>query len=155
MTQEHPFDRGPYLATAVLCEHVLTEQDGVNSLIRIVDRITHTATGPAAPVELQPFTYRLWLFISFKSGSARGVKELGIRVQKPSGESPQAQNLPVNFEGEDDRGVALVIQMELQIDVVGVWWFNITLDDVPVTRLPLRIIYMRQTMLPRPGGRPE
>ena len=31
---------GPYWATAVLCEKVLEEKDGVQSLIRVVDRIT-------------------------------------------------------------------------------------------------------------------
>jgi len=156
MTKEqHPFERGPYLAAAVLCERVLTEQDGVNSLIRIVDRITHTARGPEPPLELQAFSYTLWLYLSFKSGSARGVKDLSVRIQKPSGQSPSAQTLPVHFEGEDDRGANIVLQLQLQIDVVGVWWFDITLDGVHVTRLPLRIIYLRQATPPAPGTRPE
>ena len=155
--ERHPFERGPYLAAAVLCERVLTEQDGVNSLIRIVDRITHTATGPEPPLTLQPFSYPLWLYISFKSGSARGVKDLIIRIQKPSGDSPPAQALPVNFEGEDDRGANLIVQLQLEIDVVGVWWFDISLDGVHVTKLPLRIIDMRQQAKlapPGQGGRP-
>jgi len=149
--ERHPFERGPYLAAAVLCERVLTEQDGVNSLIRIVDRITQTATGAEPPFDLPPFEYTLWAFISFKSGTARGTKELSIRIQKPSGDSPPVQTLSVNFEGEDDRGANLVIQLQLQIDVVGVWWFDVNLDGIHVTRLPLRIIYMRQPQATRPG----
>jgi hypothetical protein len=31
-------DKGPYLAIAVICEKALHEQDGVISLIRIIDR---------------------------------------------------------------------------------------------------------------------
>ena len=153
--ERHPFERGPHLLAAVLCERVLTEQDGVNSLIRIVDRIT--LTGPAPPLELQPFNHTLWLYMSFKSGSARGVKDLIIRIQKPSGDSPPAQALPVNFEGEDDRGANLIVQLQLEIDVVGVWWFDISLDGVHVTKLPLRIIDMRQQAKlapPGQGGRP-
>jgi hypothetical protein len=135
--ERHPFERGPYLAAAVFCERVLTEQDGVNSLIRIVDRVTHTATGLDPPLQLRPFSYPIWLYLSFKSGTARGVKDLTLRIQKPSGESPPTETIPVNFEGEDDRGANVIIQLQLEIDVAGVWW------------LPLRIIYMRQVR--RPG----
>jgi len=157
MPEQHPFERGPYLAVAVLCEKVLTEQDGVASLIRIVDRVTHQAIGPNAPFSLAPFQYSLWMFLSFKSGNARGTKDLTIRLQKPSGESPFAQTLPINFEGEDDRGANVVVQLQIEIDMVGLWWFDISLDGIPVTRLPLRIIYLRQTTQtqgPSFGGQP-
>ena len=151
-----PFERGPYLTVAALCERVLTEQDGVNSLIRMIDRVTRTATGPEPPPELEPFDYPVWLYIAFKSGSARGVKELTFRIQKPSGDSLPATSLPVHFEGEDDRGVAAAVQIHLRIDIVGVWWFDISLDGVSVTKLPLRVIYMRQTSQgPRQGGPPQ
>lgn len=156
MTQEHhPFERGPYLAAAVLCERVLTEADQVNSLIRIVDRVIITGSGPEPPTDMPSMLHNLFLFVSFKSGSARGAKELMIRIQKPSGDSPAAQRVPVNFEGEDDRGTNLIAQMALQLDVVGLWWFDISLDDTPVTRLPLRVIYLRQTTPPpSPGWHP-
>jgi hypothetical protein len=145
------FDRGPYLTAAVLCERVLIEQDGVNSLVRMIDRLTVTAAGQQPPEEMPTSQHHLWLYVSFKSGSARGAKNLTIRIQKPSGDSPPPITLPVNFEGEDDRGTNLVLQMQLDVDVVGVWWFDLSLDDVPVTRLPLRVIYLRQPM-PGPGG---
>lgn len=152
----HPFERGPYLNAAVLCEKVLQERDGVNSVIRIVDRLTLTASGPEPPEEMLPMAQTLWLYVGFKSGTARGVKQLTVRLQKPSGKSPPVQNFPLNFEGEDDRGINLAAQMTMEIDEVGVWWFDLNLDGVPVTRLPLRVIYLRQ---PTPGttqgGRPQ
>ena len=155
MPEQHPFERGPHLAAAVLCEKVLTEQDGVASLIRIVDRVTQTAIGPEAPFAMTTFQRELFLFVSFKSGSARGVKELTVRLTKPSGESPFAETLPVNFEGEDDRGANVIVQLLLEIDMVGLWWLDISLDGVHVTRLPLRIIYLRQaTRGSARGGRP-
>ena len=36
---------GPYLHAAHFCEKLLTEKDGVLSAIRIIDRITVTASG--------------------------------------------------------------------------------------------------------------
>jgi len=47
-----PFERGSYLITAVFCEQVLQEASGVLSLIRIVDRMTITSSGPNAPAEM-------------------------------------------------------------------------------------------------------
>jgi hypothetical protein len=155
MTQELPFERGPYLNAAVLCERVLTEQDGVNSLIRIIDRVTLNAIGPEPPTEMPGSVHAFWLYIGFKSGSARGVKTLTVRIQKPAGDSPAPLNVPVHFEGEDDRGINLALQMQLSIDVAGLWWFHISLDGVFVTKLPLRVIYMPQLTPPTQGGRPQ
>jgi len=47
-----PSEQRPYLKAAVLCQHVLREIHNVPSLIRIIDRITHTRTGPDAPLEM-------------------------------------------------------------------------------------------------------
>lgn len=63
---------GPYLAMALLCEKVLREADGVLSLIRIVDRITVSFSGPDAPVQMPPAPVNLTLVVGFKSGFARG-----------------------------------------------------------------------------------
>ncbi len=128
---------------AVLCERVLSEHDGVNSLIRIVDRITQTAMGPEPPEDMPSSVHTLWLYIAFKSGSARGVKQLTVRINKPAGSLP-ANTFPINFEGEDDRGINLSLQMQVEIDVPGLWWFDVSLDNQHVTRIPLRVIYLRQ-----------
>ena len=160
MTQEnqerrsqHPFPDGPHLVTALLCEHVLEERDGVKSAIRIIDRTTRTSGGPGATSEMQPFTRAYFLLIRFKSGSARGTMPLQIRLMKPSGESPPPLTSTVNFEGEEDRGVDVVVKMELEIDVAGLWWFDIYLDEIRVTRVPLRIVYLPQPTLPvAPSG---
>ena len=153
MTQEeHPFARGPYLTSALLCELVLQESNGVNSIIRVIDRLTVSATGLEPPPEMPTSQHKYTLYVAFKSGSARGVKELKLRLQKPSGDSPPATTYPLNFEGEDDRGVNLVIQMAIDIDEVGLWWFDVSLDGVSVTKIPLRVIYLRQ---PTPGPQAE
>ena len=47
MATNIPFDQGPYLSAALLCEKVLEEKDGVKSAIRIIDRVTRTVTGPS------------------------------------------------------------------------------------------------------------
>jgi hypothetical protein len=138
------FEQGPYLKTAVLCERVLREADGVSSLIRIVDRIIHTRTGPDAPVEMPPVSYNLTAFISLTSGQAKGSYDVKIELEEPSGirKSPMAST--VLFEGED-KGVNLVLNVAATFQYQGLYWFNVYLDDKLLTKMPLRVIYSRIT----------
>ncbi len=149
MTEEklpHPFATGPYLQTAVICERVLEEKDGVKTAIRMFDRTTQTAIGPSPPKEMTAFNKEFTILIRFKSGSARGPIPLRLDMVKPSGELGPAQDITVNFEGEEDRGVDLVMPVQMTIDMAGLYWFDVYLDDVRITRMPLRVVYMPQTL---------
>ena len=144
----YPFSGGPFLEAAFLCEKVLQELDGVKSAIRIIDRVTRQAPS----MEMEPFEYELTLFIRLKSGSARGAMTLNIRLIKPSGESPNPAMSTILFEGEDDRGADVVVATKMRIDQVGLYWFVISLRDVELTRIPLRIIYLPVLTQTLPGG---
>lgn len=139
-----PFEQGPYLKTAVFCEHVLRETDGVPSLIRIIDRITHTRTGPDAPIEMPPVSYNLTAFISFTSGQARGSHEVKVELEEPSGLTKALTTSLVLFEGED-KGINLVLNMASTFQYSGLYWFNVYLGDKLLTKMPLRVIYSRVT----------
>ncbi|MEX1253551.1 MAG: hypothetical protein WEE64_04345 [Dehalococcoidia bacterium] len=133
---------GPFLTTAVLCEKVLEDKDGVLSAIRIVDRIIQTAVGTEAPDEMPPVPVNLTALISFKSGAARGRHTIKLRPETPAGFSLPETALQIHFEGED-RGANLVLQLGLQANQEGLYWFDVLLDDQLVTRMPLRIMYQR------------
>src|SRR5438552_2529043 len=79
------FAGGPYIRVATLCERVLQEQDGVVSLIRVVDRFTQTAAGPSVPAEMPPLTISTTLVVNLSSGQARGSYEIAFRIEHPSG----------------------------------------------------------------------
>ena len=152
MANQNQFERGPFLSAALLCEKVLEEKDGVKSAIRIVDRVTHSALGPNPPDQMEPFDYGLTLLIKLKSGSARGIHTLQVRLVKPSGESPTPLRQSVFFEGEEDRGIDVIGQMTIRFDQVGIHWFHIYLNDIRLTQIPLRIIYVPQVMQIRGAG---
>ena len=143
--------RGPYLQAAALCEKVLQEQDGVLSLIRVVDRIIHSAIGPGAPDEMPPVPVNLTAVILLKSGEARGRYEARIQLEAPSGqEIGDPVSLPVLLEGEE-RGVNLIVAIGFQAEQEGLYWFNVRFVDprvpdqqVLLTRMPLRIVYQPQ-----------
>lgn len=134
------FSTGPYLQMAFFCERILEEKDGVTSAIRIVDRITQTAKGPDPPDKMPPVQVALTALIGFKSGRARGRHILRIRPETPSANRLAEVSLPLQFEGED-RGVQSGMQIRLQAEEEGLYWFDVFLDDALITRMPLRIVY--------------
>ena len=133
---------GPYLVAALLCEKILQEQDGTISIIRIVDRLAITVSALSSP-ETMPLTpINLQALISLKSGSAKGRETLIVKAETPSGLKLFEQLFPVLFEG-DDRGMNIVITLNIIAEQEGVYWFEITLDNQFLTRIPLRILYQR------------
>lgn len=133
---------GPYLVAALLCERVLQEKDETISVIRMVDRIVVTVNALGSPETIPSTPVNLNAFISLKSGSARGRGTVKWRVETPSGLNLPDQLLPVLFEG-DDRGVNLIVALNLVIDQEGVYWFKVMLEEKLLTRIPLRILYQR------------
>lgn len=135
---------GPYLSAAVLCEKVLREQDGVLSVIRIVDRITHTIADPNPPDEMPPVPLAFTALVAFKSGEARGSYTLRLRPEDPSGTQLSAMDQQVLFEGEGDRGANIVVDFNFVAEMQGLYWIDVLFQDDLVTRMPLRVIYQPQ-----------
>ena len=150
MSPDTPFENGPFINAAFICEKILHEKDGVVSAIRIVDRLMHARGGPDASERMEPFNYALTLYILLKSGSARGDRQLKIVMVKPSGEKASQVSQKLHFEGEDDQGIGVALEMRLTFDLEGLYWFDVELDDVLLTRVPLRVIYTRE--IKQPGG---
>lgn len=127
------FDEGPYLSAALICEKVLVEHDNVKSAIRIVDRLTT----PDLPIDFDSF-----LLIRIKSGWARGTYALRIDLVKPSGDSPPPLLQNIHLEGEEDRGIDIVLNSRIRFEVAGIYWFKISLDDKFLTRIPFRVVHI-------------
>jgi hypothetical protein len=130
---------GPFLQAALICDRVLTEQDGVISAVRIIDRIFFLTDDEGKPVQpQQPCT----LLVAFKAGAARGSYSVEIRREKPSTEWSTLLTAPMFFEGED-RGANLVVNMMFEPDQQGLYWYDVLFEGTRVTRIPLRAIYQR------------
>ena len=54
-----------------------------------------------------------------------------------------AIEFPVNFEGDDDRGINIVANINFAVQEEGLYWFTVLLENQSVTRVPLRILYQR------------
>lgn len=139
-----PFEGGPYLQAAMLCEQVLLETDGIKSAIRIIDRVTRTSVGTDPPREMEPFPESYKLLLKLKSGEARGLMPLELRLERPDGTATAPVEQTVYFEGDDDRGVDIVADMRIEFTVAGLYWIDVRLEGIRITRVPLRVIYLRQ-----------
>ena len=142
---------GPHLVAALLCEYVLTEGSGVNSLVRLVDRINATGHGPAAPDQMPTVDWRGYLFVAFRSGDARGPVPIKVTLTKPSGlEDPiPVFESTVHFEG-GTHGNNVTTRLALQLSEAGPYWFNIYVGGRFVTKTNLEVIWtVTRTGLPR------
>lgn len=136
---------GPYIQIAAFCETVLTEQNGVHSLIRVVDRIT--ASMGLLPEGMPPPAHLLTAVISLKSGQARGSHDITLRAEAPSGLKLPDLTVSVLFEGED-RGVTVNVPVAMPTDVEGLYWFDVLVDGRLMSRMPLRVVHQRQSLGP-------
>jgi hypothetical protein len=135
---------GPHIGAAFFCERILTETDGPVSAIRIIDRLIHQAIGIGTPEEMPPVPVTATLFVMLKSGAARGGTEFKIEVERPDGlRSAFGPTLTIHLEG-DDRGNNLVFPVQVAFTQQGLYWFDVIVGGVRLTRVPLRIVYLRQ-----------
>jgi hypothetical protein len=147
-----PTEGGPYLSAALLCEKSLQETDGVISLIRIVDR--WTVSGPSE--DMPQTAIQATMAVMLKSGFHRGPGRLTITPITPRDARLPATEIPIHFEGDEDRGVNVVIPMAFPVQEPGVYWFAIAVDDLIVSHIPLRVIYHRVAPMqipPNPSSR--
>ncbi len=129
----------PYLSMAVFCEKVLRETDNVMSVIRVIDRFN--VIGWTA--EMSPTPLQFTVLISFKSGFMRGKQMLAIRPKSPNKEDLPQMSFPMLFEGDEDRGSALIAQMNFVATQEGVYWFDVHFNEELITRMPLRVTYQQ------------
>lgn len=127
---------------AGFCERVLVEQDAVLSIIRLVDRFNVTTSTPGAPSELpEGGVIAATLVVALKADDARGRHPIVIRAQQPSGVYLDDQSFDAIFEGEE-RGVNLILNLAIPA-IEGLHWFEIYVNSVMLTKVPLRVIYQR------------
>lgn len=134
----------PIVTAALVCERVLYEQDGVPSLIRIVDNFTLRPDPPISPELLPPNLVmrpivNLWLYLNLKPGGLRGVHSVVIQVRAPSGKvADVAQWDDVDFE--DGNGVHLVLPFKLPAVEWGDHVFEVSWDGEPLISTPITLV---------------
>lgn len=141
----------PLVGAAVICERVLQETEGVNSLIRLVDRFTLTEVTLPVPqgvgVEGKPVQLiDLTAFVMLKSGDIVGKSEAVIVMRHPvvDGKAPKTAKLPIKWELDlkgGEHGASLVAQFSMPVSASeGLYWFDVIWEGKKLTSIPLRLV---------------
>jgi hypothetical protein len=139
------FENGPYLSIATFCENVIEDKSGVLSLIRLIDRIEITAHGEGAPEQMPPTNLaNLSLALVFKSGMAKGSHELKIETEQPSGiKTSTPFHITLHLPGGNMGQNVVLKGFPLKVEMTGVYWICISIDNELYTKIPMEIIYSR------------
>lgn len=141
-----PFETGPYVQAACFCNMALEDKTNTLSLIRVIDRVTHTVREESPPDNMPPFRHQMMLVIMLKSGEARGRRTLTVTPELPSGlrENPIIE-ATVHFGGGANSGQNLIVNLNYEFTIEGLHLFRIYLEEDFLTALPFHVQYNRVT----------
>lgn len=126
----------PYLIAALLCDRVLQEENGTVSIIRLADRLGYQTMG--LPEGTKP-GMQLQGLVAVKSGPVTGNHVIKVFIENPNGKRQEILAYPVTFMGKD-HGQNIIMNLAFGIEVDGLYWFDVVLDDEVLTRIPLTIV---------------
>lgn len=142
---------GPFV-TALLCERIIEERDGVKTLVRIIDQVNRQAAGQDPPSVMDPFPYTVGLLVRLKAGAARGTFQIHVKIRKPSNTLAVELSHAIHLPGPDDAGADLAFNLMMLLDEVGTWWFDVYVGEDKWMRIPLRVVYLPQQVSRIGGG---
>lgn len=121
------------VVSAFLCERVLTESDGVQSYIRVIDTlIGRTAKGERA-------RFQVWLVVILRSTDEPGEYTLRVRLTAPEGQaSLLGEAIPIALKGGEHSAV-LNLVLVLEPDNEGLYRIDLLLDNEWMARVPVRV----------------
>ncbi len=114
------------------------------SVLRVVDRLMISASGPDAPAEMPPVPLNLTGVVVLRRGEARGRHSVKIRAENPAGLQHQAVEVFVQLSGDPEQGANIIIDFsQFALDHEGLWWFDVLFGDSEtlLARMPLRVLY--------------
>lgn len=132
----------PLLQAATICERVITEKDGVITLIRIIDSITVSSDKD----ELPPGTLVVTTAVIFKSGEALGKRNITLIARDPDSNEICRLKAVMELEGGEKGGIVSA-EIPLAIKMTGLYFIDVLLGSELVTKMPLRIVYKKTPQL--------
>lgn len=127
----------PIVGVACLCEKVLTEEDHVISLIRVVDQFT-VVVPPNLPDGFKPNAAFVFV-LSLRAAGHTGKHEVTLEVHGPS-QPNEPRTIPVEFPPGELSAFNLVMQMIVGIGTFGKCRIDVRFDGAPLTTVPFRLV---------------
>ncbi len=141
-------DTLPHLCAAFICEKVLEGKDGTLSAIRLIDQF-FSRTPPAPGQEQPPVVAQGFLVVGFKAGDARGPRKVTLELKDPEGKVLHQFAVDMVF-AEPETGHNIIAQIAIQLPKPGIYWFDVLVGAVRVTRIPIHFKATRPVEEPSP-----
>jgi hypothetical protein len=129
----------PYVSVAAFCQRVEQHADGTLTLHRIVDTFTADPPGKGTPYP----TVEATAVVTLVTGPPFGSHTLAFRVTAPTGASEELASFPVHTTAAESLA-GRVLPIVMPVSQQGDYWFDVIWDDQTVTRMRLRIVFMRK-----------
>jgi len=119
---------GPWIQTAVLCERV-SAVEGKLVATEILDGIAIEAGTQLV----------LNLVLTLVRGDWQGAIKLHVVAYDPAGDPVAAMDVDGDPPPVPYALSRIIVPIELAPGQPGVWWFDVSIEDHTLTRVPLRI----------------
>jgi len=132
---------GPHLQAALLCQNVTQEgPSGPISIIGLIDRIVIRVPPGVPPHEANASLVSCYAVVILKTGSRPGPYRLRLTLTSPAGRPIREFSLEIVMPNEPDQGVNVVMPIQFTAAEVGIYWFDIRLnnEEMPLTRISFR-----------------
>lgn len=120
---------GPWLQTAVLCEHVAGDDQGRLAAVNILEGL---AVEPGT-------TFKVHLILVLVRGAYEGPIHLGVVALDPFGTPAGTLEVSGDPPAVPYAQTRLVVPIELTAGAPGTWWFDVRIGGATATQVPLRV----------------
>lgn len=129
---------GPYVNAAYFCRPSLLPNGQYavppDNWLGAVDQRGDSPDMPALP-------FRAALLLMFRSGLARGRVNIAVVGEGPDGSRMAPVSL-VLICPDEERPLVRFLDLELCLELPGVYWFSVLVGEQLLTRVPLRVRYL-------------
>jgi hypothetical protein len=129
-------DDGPHLAVAVLCADGGFDSSGH---LRIDTVITRAAVDEPMPQHGIDAWFAATLIVAFRAGGARGTRRLAVTVSNELSQVADTGYWNLTFD-YPEQVVGIAGPVTIAVPRLGLYWWDVTLDGQPVTRIPLEVV---------------
>ena len=140
---------GPYVATALLCEKLMVEQDGVLSIIRMVDRFIRPR--PTRRYPLSQFELRYSFVCGLDLWVPRELQHKKPQLFKPDSHAPTIEIEREAFLRNARHWSQHRNPILMSADEEGLYWIDVLFEG-SASRVPLRVIFATVPTVRQPSA---
>jgi hypothetical protein len=138
---------GPFVASAILCQSISEDSDGLVSAHRILDeiRVVLNANAPAEfPSKAHPVELPLFALIMIRRGDAgSGKHRLRLVFERPDGKTTDVYNEDIEMPKFPNGAATVKAKITAKLQSEGVFWIDVILNKERLTRMALNLVIQR------------